>query len=1381
MTRTENFFVAQTAERGSATRSSLVGLKAPRVRLGVSMFDTAAAHRAALRGSLRGGAGRSERGIALIITLILLSVITFMAVTFLVVSRSEHGSVATTTDQAAARYAVETAQAVATARVLAPILALTNEFNYGLMVSTNWQNPNGFVIGGTSLTNVNYYYNTPGGLGGPLLGNDLAQNIANLFYDPRVPVYVTNQLARTNEFRFYYDINRNGRYDMNGSAPVISSDPANPYYNTNGVPITGIIPGNTLSNFMVGDPEWIGVLERPDFPHSSSNRFVSRYAYLVAPAGNTLDVNYMHNYSPARGGRQNMQSDCFLRNEGVGTWEENLAAFLVDLNYNYWPTNTYQYQFSTNGTLFPNSGIAFDDAVSILRYRYNSAYRVGTTPLPFPAVSNVLSVNQMFGAIGITAFNSDGIDGYTAAAVPMVGVFPPPGDPDRFVDRGFPWAGADNPTHFFSVQELFDRTKTYNPNNTTLPCLADRLLWAGTNVDTYDRTTFFRLLSQLGTDSAPEPLTPQGTKRMNLNYDNLDPTINPSTGTASVSATNFVSWQPTNFFYNAANRLLANAGYTFTITNIQIYPTNFYTPSVHQLLQLAANMYDASTNRIIGSISNGYPTVFRPFFLVGPTTRGGTNTIFINGYTELNDPGSMGKMMTDSQAGTIIDLNYIQNVRAVRPNSLIAGIPLIVGAKKGWPSFNEFGLQSAIQVTRNLEFHRAVAGGPVTQTNQMYQLSISNQFGLDAWNSYSNIFPNTLQIYAWAETVTRLTNEIGSDVLGIPNYVAPIGSWMLYNTNYTILPSTWRGFGRYNDGRAQFSFQAPVTNYVYMPVTNMTYRQSSQSFVPLQGSYERPSGFHVPRWWLSVNTRVRLLLFDRVANRIIDYVNLATVQPPYDITTSLTAGGTSNNVTQAGSMWITNHVVAGSDATPTAGILNQINVGLGNPQNTWTARSPQNLLACDGFRAQFPPLVMYPVPGYGTPAIAQSNTFTCPFPASRTLYVTTTWQVNDPLVHYTISDLTDPTSVTNNLPRASQRIMDLPNPTVSLPQFGRQVSDRYRPWTNSVSKLNLHTFDLTLKDPGVTRSDDWAFPTNKYPTPGWLGRVHRGTPWQTVYLKSSVPDPAAWANWTGNTMLVTNFGQISTSLLQLFTNGLPVSPFAIGSDAFFSRPTNDFRLEDLFTTALDDNATRGQLSVNQTNLAAWSAVLSGVIVLPDLTNPPVVIQPIGAYSLNAGATNPPLFQIVNAINRARTTPIIFTNIQVNPANGQVSVTLITNQPPVNGVFARLGDILLVPQLTVASPYLSTNTGAINDAVYERIPQQIMGLLKCDHTPRFVIYCYGQALKPANHSIVTRAPFAGLCTNYQVTAETATRAVVRVDGAPANPHVVLENFNVLPPD
>src|ERR1700688_776313 len=76
-------------------------------------------------------------GVALVITLILLSVITFMAVTFLVVSRSERGTVKATQDQAAARMSAETAQEMAQAQLLAAVMAFNDPHAVGLMVTTN--------------------------------------------------------------------------------------------------------------------------------------------------------------------------------------------------------------------------------------------------------------------------------------------------------------------------------------------------------------------------------------------------------------------------------------------------------------------------------------------------------------------------------------------------------------------------------------------------------------------------------------------------------------------------------------------------------------------------------------------------------------------------------------------------------------------------------------------------------------------------------------------------------------------------------------------------------------------------------------------------------------------------------------------------------------------------------------------------------------------------------------------------------------------------------------------------------------------------------------------------------------------------------------------
>src|SRR5262249_51155664 len=141
---------------------------------------------------------------------------------------------------------------------------------------------------------------------------------------------------------------------------------------------------------------------------------------------------------------------------------------------------------------------------------------------------------------------------------------------------------------------------------------------------------------------------------------------------------------------------------------------------------------------------------------------------------------------------------------------------------------------------------------------------------------------------------------------------------------------------------------------------------------------------------------------------------------------------------------------------------------------------------------------------------------------------------------------------------------------------------------------------------------------------GWLGRIHRGTAWQTVYMKSADvatnaigSTPTDWQKWTGN---------------------------GNWSDANRYLPQEDRKLFDFFTTAVNDNASVGQLSVNQSGLAAWSAVLSGVVVLTNTAaeeallgdipvTAPWVIEP--AF----GVTNTPVARIVRGINDVRANPI----------------------------------------------------------------------------------------------------------------------------------------------
>jgi hypothetical protein len=316
-----------------------------------------------------------------------------------------------------------------------------------------------------------------------------------------------------------------------------------------------------------------------------------------------------------------------------------------------------------------------------------------------------------------------------------------------------------------------------------------------------------------------------------------------------------------------------------------------------------------------------------------------------------------------------------------------------------------------------------------------------------------------------------------------------------------------------------------------------------------------------------------------------------------------------------------------------------------------------------------------------------------------------------------------------------------------------------------------------------------------------------------------------WMKWTGNyTNSVPNYGtneanrtysysaNYSPVITNIFRQGGQV-PY----DAIFTAPTRDYAILDLFTTAINDNASRGLLSVNQSGLAAWSAVLSGVDVLTNLaTN--MVIEPAGVFLSNPSTnsvvdivtamnnvspnqvvpwggpflsgngtgptvvgptSNIPLINIVASINNTRSS--VYTNIVIT--NGVVVATnILPNFPGM--AFHHKGDILYTPALTMASPYLSGVTNLMSDDVYERMPQQVLGLIKLDDKPRFVIYSYGQALKPAEHSLVPAGTYYGVCTNYQVTAESATRAVVRIEGlqdTPPRPRVVVESFNALPPD
>lgn len=1197
-------------------------------------------------------------------TLILLSVITVMAVAFLALTQRERIGVTQSSQQSDAEMVSEAGAERAKAEIFARYLAGNSNLVAGdLLVSRNYIRTNGFIVNDPvqpiNTLNVNYDYRTDGQL---LTFDEVIKNIGNLYYDPRVPVFVNTNIGNgpaIMDFRFFLDLNRNGRFETNGAYPIIVSN------------------GRETTNEMhfVGDPEWVGVLADPRFPHSRTNRFIGRYAYIVLPIGKSLDINYIHNQGKAL---LPVSDPYYLRNQGFGSWELNAAAFLADLNTNIWNIPTDPYVYRTNlppgAPPYQSEGAAFRNALEIYNARLSSfqnlapAQTVLANPLPFL---------------------SDSIDAYANGPLDFTGS-------TLALDNDDPttaWPGAYNWTNFFTPHDLFQiiRPRDLSANG-LLDSFTNRLYGAGFATDSYDRYTFYRMLAQLSSDSAaelphvniqqlrakigasnPGEFVAEPAGKINLNYNNLN-----------YLASEMVPWD-TNLFFNTVADVLLRAQFNLTITNIPIFPTNYYGVTVHRLLQMAANIYDATS-------SNTFPSVFRP-----NVVQDGTN-LYINGYYYADDART-------------VESDYL-------PRS--HGMPMVIGAKKNLPNFNEYSAQTAVMAARKLEMRRRDTNSEPHMTNEMFIVGISNFFGVEAWNSYTQTLRMPVDIWLSNRVHLALTNSEGFQTNFFERFTNNLPGQMAF----------WPRFDRPtspNDPLHRASFRAPLYASTIM-LTNSIYRPAGTGpgTPGLQGLsantvFTPNSGFRTPHWHLTVSNNLVFML--SVSNRIIDFVSFPNLTNQIVFARDLL--GTSEVLpgeTIIARSWETNRLRNPGSApttvnTPTAGIQAQIDISLGNPTVNPTAWKEFSFDTSDkdaGIRSfnefVFPRLY----PGNGNSNLIQQ----APFTPARKLVMTVNWEANDPLVHYMEEHLK---GLTNNY-----------TPTFVRPSTGEMVTNqtlarinsRYEPWRGHPSKSpEPKDIDHRMKDPGVAQSDDWDFPTNKFPSVGWLGRVHRGTPWQTIYMKAEAAPNPEWRNFS-------------------------LDPL--------SHPTNDWRLLDVFTVAIHPNASHGQLSINQTNFAAWSAVLSGVLVLTNIasseTYEAVKIEP----------SSPQLIAIFEGIQRTR--------------------DLMPDK-----TFRRMGDLLQVHELSQGSPFLDTNgvdvpypAYGINDTAMERIAQQIGSLVKMGD-PRWVIYSYGQSLRPAENSILTSGDYMGMCTNYQVTGEFVTRTVFQIEGTSGAPRPVVKAFNILSSD
>jgi hypothetical protein len=1287
-------------------------------------------------------APRRNNAVALVITLLMLSVITFLTIAFLALSQRNQSAVSATLDQANARAASEAALARAQTEIVAQMLAHGDALYYDYMVSRNYVSPSNFDVNENAYdpNNVNYdSFRTNN-----LSSANYAQMIANLWYDPRPPVFViTNQALPNNyDFRFWVDINRNGRFETNGYQPTVYD---------NGLP-TGYY------GYYNGEPEFIGVLKNPLYPPSSSNQFVSRYAYLVLPIGKELDINYIHNFLKGTYGLDGnltntsrigtTENDGFARDQGVGSWELNLAGVLDNVSpwayesnassyitgfspYDYLPPNPAL----NNGQ--PNKGNAFDDAEAILHYRYPPA-----SVYPFLAPLGYVFSNYL-------DFNNNYIDMYCQAA-PLTAPFNYSGT-NTFPTPSpvkWPWPGSYQTNVFFDVQDLFD------PNKTS-PYFTNRMIQASLRTNTYDRYTFQRLLSCIGMGSSPEYSVwvhadngglVQRTK-VNLNYDNTAQ-INAPNAPYVPMPTNLIPWTALGFFTNAAELLLRSQSFGFTnyitnngalvlttlitnfgVTEIPVYRTNalgiHYDPSVHRMLQLAANIYDATvgSNYPANLGKTGYPppvrhpSVFRPLFGLAYSNNipDGINII---GYAQVTNAAIAYNQMYGNR---FYDLSTAMTglvSGTLNSNVNIWGVPWVVGANYGLPQFYQYSYQSSVLFERKVLFARYpnAEGMPDTNrpphfTNQFYCMGISNNFGMDAWNPYPSNFTGsqiagngTTWYYSNYITVEFTNNYNYGVVTNITNFFSPITNLNQY---------TWTGWQKgLNDTNGFITFFQTNYNTVAPCYFSEAYKQlvyftngiiASNAFLAADTNQ---SSWPVHNWTLNITNHVVYALFDGppATGALLDFVNLGPFGSSVNIQQYLnqnnatgnpggilgTTGGGANNYWGLGN---------GSDigASMSTGLLNQI-----------TTSEQQNTTFLNNVNGKQPSTA--------------GSIFGAAYEPSNILLQLPTWVANDPLVHYTVDDLV----LTNSTLPQNVNIPPFPPLTNNL---GKVNTERYAPWGAG----DIIGNNMLFKDPQMTNASAWSFPTNKFPGVGWLGRVHRGTPWQTVYLKAD--NPAA-----------TTSGTALGSSWVTWAN----SPWYQGEPFPETYPTNDWTLVDLFTAAPNDNAARGLLSVNQTNDAAWAAVFAGVIAPTNTTN---------------GSQIMPINDVSNLVD-------------ANSTYGGINA-LRTNYA--NGIFHKVGDILAAPALTTQSPFLTTNgitPASCTDEIIERIPQQTLSLLKVGE-PQFVIFAWGQALKPKGPPYLTLLPGGAnnnIVTNYEITGEVLTRTVchlVHTNGV----KMVVDSFNV----
>jgi hypothetical protein len=716
------------------------------------------------------------------------------------------------------------------------------------------------------------------------------------------------------------------------------------------------------------------------------------------------------------------------------------------------------------------------------------------------------------------------------------------------------------------------------------------------------------------------------------------------------------------FFLRTSDALL-HRQFGKRLAEVQVSPTNEVTAPIFRIFQLTANLWDATR-------TNDLPSIFRPLF------RAEGNRLFLAGFTNDNSMAGLETFLASD----------------------VPGVPLVIAARKGFPGFNEFTLRSDAIVQRRLEAVRDQPPRPgrfPIATNQMYLLSVSNFFGAEFWNPFARQapYPRDLTIYVSNHVTIWLSNSMGFQTSAVRQMFAttniPAGAW-------------WGG---------EFQSKSFVVPFARDEVflNKAVYRFAENRFVNGNTNFESsPGQFPLPHWTLALSNQLTCWITD--GSRVIDCVVLPSVQE-VDLFRELVAASPNPyqgiprvSAAMAG-LWNTNRPGTGS---PPSGVYQQMDVSLGNISTTvaeWrtfgdstVAWENDKWIAIDRFRVfcGLSPFTTNHVPTNG------ALKMTAPFSPTARLNALATWQVNDPFVRFHPADYAFPFQFNNQHSPPKQSGSNI------APSSLGWLNSRYSPWAGhpSSSLNDPNKFNRSLKDPGVFSSDDWNFPVREAAfSPAWLGRVHRGTPWQTLYLKAEVA--SGWA------MAAAGF-----------------NPTA--------HPTNDWRIAALLAELWNTNDVRALTSVNTTNESTWQDTFAGLFALTNTTANPQLGNPLTFETNIVTAADPQVATILNAIGQFRRTHR-------------------------SEYFPDVAAIFAVPHLSSASPWLDLSGHqppfGLNDEAFEILPAQLLARVRADSV--------GQSSRAARELTLRFSGFDGHSYSIESSPDAQTWSKFSTSHSPSN--------------